>query len=175
MNSVKPTTASAPQVITDVALVLAAILHRLETPSKSRLKVAPRSTYQARTEQALRRLAKRPASIQKSRALLNRGFRAISLRVAAMQRRANKSLSRSGSSLPQESLAEMLCKSEDSARRLHTTVKQIRNQIDDFFDAVESGQEAYYVEPVTLATDVAAPVDPASPPYHQTFPLQGQG
>lgn len=174
MNSVKSTKASAPQVIADVALVLAAMLHRLETPRKSRLKVASGGTYQARTEQALRRLAKRPPSIEKSRAMLNRGFHAITQQVAAMQRRAKKSLLRSDSSLPQESLAERLCKSEDSARKLLTVVKQIRNQVDDFFAALESGQEAYYVEPVALTTE-AAPVDPASPPYRQMFPLQGQG
>jgi len=174
MNSVNSTKASAPQVIADVALVLAAMLHRLETPSKSRLKVAPGSTYQARTEQALRRLAKRPPSIEKSHSMLNRGFRAITQQVTAMQRRAKKSLSRSDATLPQESLAERLCKSEDSARKLLTIVKQIRNQVDDFFAAVESGQEAYYVEPVTLATE-AASADSASPPCRQMFPLQGQG
>jgi hypothetical protein len=174
MNSVEPTKASAPQVIAEVALILAAILHRLETPSKSRVKVAPQRTHQRRTEQALRRLAKRPPSIEKSRALLDRGFRAISLQVAAMQRKAKKSLSRSGSSFLQESVEERLCKSEESARRLLTIVKQIRNQIDDFFAALESGQECYYAEPGALATEATAPADPASPPCPQTYPMKGQ-
>jgi hypothetical protein len=171
MNSAEPTKASAPQVISEVALILAAILHHLETPGRPRLKVAPRRSYQARTEQALRRLARRPASNEKSRALLNRGFHAISLQIAAMQRRAKKALEPSGL---QESPEERFCKSEESAERLRAIVKQIRSQVHDFFAALESGKEGYYVEPVAPAPDVAA-ADPAYLPYHQIYRIQGQG
>lgn len=140
MDSVTLAKADAPRIIADVALMLTGILHVLQPTARPRKRLGIWRTRQARAEDELRALAAHPRLSSKSRKVLDRGFRAVSLQIDRMQKEARRFASKTDAVSTRAVQAEKLARNTEAAQMLRKRLDHLRQEFEEYYASIASGR-----------------------------------